>query len=218
MPSHKIHLAIAKKINDKLNLDLDLFMLGNVLPDICRENHRLSHYQNPDKKVLCFADPDKFLSKHKNELNNPIMLGYLTHILADRFYNEYIFKNFYVYDDNNNCIGIKYKGEFKELDADERKELKHKELETYDIWLLNNNYVSKFKDLDCYKKVKDFDDITFSEDRLIKYIEDANKDIDDSHDEIYDYKLSTQEELNNIFNNCIKYILDYLSKNWRIIK
>ena len=212
MPSHKIHLAIAKKLNDKLKLDLDLFMLGNILPDICIENHRLSHYQNPDKKVLCFADPDKFLSKHKNELDNPIMLGYLTHILADRFYNEYIFKNFYVYDDNNNCIGVKYKGKFKELNEIERKELKHQELETYDIWLLNNNYVDKFKDLDCYKKVKDFDDITFSEDRLIKYIEDANKDIDESHDEIYDYKLSNQEELNTMFNSCIEYILDYLSR------
>ena len=212
MPSHKIHLAIAKKLNEKLNLDLDLFMLGNVLPDICRENHRLSHYQNLDKKVFCFADPDKFLSKHKNELDNPIMLGYLTHILADRFYNEYIFKNFYVYDDNNNCIGVKYKGRFKELNEIERKELKHQELETYDIWLLNNNYVDKFKDLDCYKKVKDFDDITFSEDRLIKYIEDANKDIDESHDEIYDYKLSNQEELNTMFNSCIEYILDYLSR------
>ena len=212
MPSHKIHLAIAKKLNDKLKLDLDLFMLGNILPDICIENHRLSHYQNPDKKVLCFADPDKFLSKHKNELDNPIMLGYLTHILADRFYNEYIFTNFYVYDDNNNCIGVKYKGKFKELNEIERKELKHQELETYDIWLLNNNYVDKFKDLDCYKKVKDFDDITFSEDRLIKYIEDANKDIDESHDEIYDYKLSNQEELNTMFNSCIEYILDYLSR------
>ena len=34
MPSHKIHLSIAKIINDKLNLDLDSIMLGSVLPDI----------------------------------------------------------------------------------------------------------------------------------------------------------------------------------------
>lgn len=40
MPSHKIHLAIAKKINDKLNLNLDCVMLGSILPDICNEkNH-----------------------------------------------------------------------------------------------------------------------------------------------------------------------------------
>ena len=30
MPSHKIHLAIAKRVNDKLNLDLDSVMLGSI--------------------------------------------------------------------------------------------------------------------------------------------------------------------------------------------
>ena len=45
MPTHKIHLAIAKKVSDKLNLDTDSVMLGSVLPDICNEkNHQLSHF------------------------------------------------------------------------------------------------------------------------------------------------------------------------------
>ena len=34
---------------------------------------------------------------YKEKLDNPIMLGYLIHILTDRFYNEYIFKHFYIY-------------------------------------------------------------------------------------------------------------------------
>lgn len=47
MPSHKIHLAIAKKVNDKLKLDLDSVMLGSVIPDLCiGRNHTISHYQN----------------------------------------------------------------------------------------------------------------------------------------------------------------------------
>lgn len=47
MPSHKIHLAIAKKVNDKLKLDLDSVMLGSVMPDLCiSRNHTISHYQN----------------------------------------------------------------------------------------------------------------------------------------------------------------------------
>ena len=37
MPTHKIHLAVAKKVNDKLKMDLDSIMLGSVLPDICLE-------------------------------------------------------------------------------------------------------------------------------------------------------------------------------------
>ena len=39
MPSHKIHLAIAKKINEKLNMDLDSLMLGSVLPDLASNDH-----------------------------------------------------------------------------------------------------------------------------------------------------------------------------------
>ena len=34
MPSHKIHMYIAKKVNEKLKLDLDSIMLGSVLPDL----------------------------------------------------------------------------------------------------------------------------------------------------------------------------------------
>jgi len=40
MPSHKIHLEIIKRVNDKLNLDLDSVMLGSVLPDLTiSKNH-----------------------------------------------------------------------------------------------------------------------------------------------------------------------------------
>ena len=47
MPSHKIHLAIVKKVNDKLKLDLDSIMLGSVMLDLCMgRNHTISHYQN----------------------------------------------------------------------------------------------------------------------------------------------------------------------------
>ena len=42
MPTHKIHLAIAKKVSDELKLDLDSVMLGSILPDIHNEkNHKL---------------------------------------------------------------------------------------------------------------------------------------------------------------------------------
>ena len=37
MPSHKIHLSIAKRVNDYLNMDQDSVMLGSVLPDICNK-------------------------------------------------------------------------------------------------------------------------------------------------------------------------------------
>ena len=66
MPTHKIHLAIAKKVSDKLNIDTDSVMLGSVLPDICKEkNHQLSHFQFGEKDLEGLANPDKFINKYR---------------------------------------------------------------------------------------------------------------------------------------------------------
>lgn len=36
MPSWPVHLAIAKKVNAKLKLNEDLFLYGNLIPDVER--------------------------------------------------------------------------------------------------------------------------------------------------------------------------------------
>ena len=77
MPTHKIHLAIAKQVNDTLKLDLDSILLGSVLPDICdNEDHKIAHYQVGEKDLEGLANPDKFVEKYKSKLNNPIIFTY----------------------------------------------------------------------------------------------------------------------------------------------
>lgn len=217
MPTHKIHLAIAKKVSDKLNVDLDSLMLGSVLPDICKErNHQISHFQHGENDLEGLANPDKFINKYKDKLDNPVILGYLVHILTDRFYNEYIFKNFYIYDENDNGIGIYLKGKKKLINGDTRKHLKHRELNIYDKWLMNHGYVSKFSDNDCVKKVINIDEATFDIDKLNKYILSSNNDIDKINIFkkicFYNYKITNQKELDKIFNNCIEYIIKYINE------
>ena len=34
MPSWSVHLAVAKKVNKKLKLNDDLFLYGNLIPDV----------------------------------------------------------------------------------------------------------------------------------------------------------------------------------------
>ena len=218
MPSHKIHLAIAKKVNDKINMDLDSIMLGSVLPDICdNKDHSISHYQSGKNDLEGLANPDIFIEKYKDKLDNPIMVGYLIHILTDRYYNEYIIKHFYIYDENENGIGIYLKGKKKILDGKTRKKLKHKELEIYDKWLLNHKLVPKFNNIKCIDNVMDIQEATFDRERLKNYIITSNKDVDKinifSRFCFYNYKITTKEELDKIFNGCINYILDYLNKN-----
>ena len=218
MPTHKIHLAIAKKVNDKLNLDLNSIMLGSVLPDICNEkDHQLAHFQFGEKDLEGLANPDKFIKKYKNKLDNPIMVGYLIHILTDRFYNEYIFRNYYIYDENNNGIGINLKGKAKSLNNELRKNLKHRDLFIYDKWLLNHNYVFKFDNYNCINNVINIDEASFSPEKLKTYILSSNNDIDKlnifSKLYFYNYKIASQKEFDKIFNECIKYIFEYIDKN-----
>ena len=222
MPSHKIHLAIAKKVNDKLNFDLDSVMLGSVLPDICNEkDHQLSHFQVGEKDLGGLANPDKFIKKYKDKLDNPVMIGYLIHILTDRFYNESIFKKYYIYDENDNGIGIYLKGKPKLLDNKARKNLKHRDLYIYDKWLMNHNYVYKFNNYDCISNVINIDEASFNQERLKQYILSSNNDIDKlnifSKIYFYNYKIATKKELDKIFNDCIDYIFKYIDDNLKTI-
>ena len=52
MPTHKIHLAVANKVNEQLKMDLDSIMLGSVLPDICLE-------EDPSICFSCFQKVEK---------------------------------------------------------------------------------------------------------------------------------------------------------------
>ena len=85
MPSWPIHIAIAHKVNKKLNLNDD-FILGSVLPDILDgyiikssniTDKNLSHFRINHKISL-----DYFLEKYHDKLNNPIVLGFLVHLIT----------------------------------------------------------------------------------------------------------------------------------------
>lgn len=217
MPSHKIHLALAKKVNEKLNYDLDSILIGSVLPDICEgRNHGVSHFQKGKTDLAGLANPDRFIEKYKDKLDNPVMMGYLIHILSDRFYNEYFFRHFYIYDDNNNGIGMYLKGRKKILGDNDRKALKHRELALYDKWLLNHNQVPRFKSLDCLNNIVNIEEATFDKENIKNYINNANRDIDKNNMFsklcFYNYKITNKKELDEIFNNCVNYIIDYVKK------
>lgn len=135
MPSWSIHLAIAKRINDKLNLDKDLFYYGNLLPDVDKStliSRDEAHYDNhtipfPNCPKEHMIDIDLFLKDYKENLSNPLILGYYCHLLADNFYNNEIYSNKWIQDANNNIIGIKLKnGKILNIDIEDKKKTKEK--------------------------------------------------------------------------------------------
>lgn len=190
MPSHKIHIKLAQDINKTLKLDNDSIMLGSVLPDLTIDkNHGLSHFQYKDEYPYNLASSDEFVKKYPN-MKDPISIGYITHLLTDRFYNDYLYKNF-------SLKGVII-----------NKEFKNKIYSPFEDYLLNNRYVDKFNSYDAINKIPNYDNINFDKDYLKQYITDFNNDIDKETN----FNGQNINLASIIYNGCLKYILDEIKK------
>lgn len=218
MPTHKMHMAIANAVNKELKLNDDMVMIGSVLPDLTIDKrHRASHFKNGEEGVEGTANPYKFLIKYKSKLDNPVMVGYLIHLLTDRFFNSYVFQNFYIYDENTHLIGIKFHNEEVMMPIEKIRYEKHRDFYVYDKYLLENNRVLKFKDFSSLENIIDIEDAKFDKELIKKYIENANHDIDKAKQgEFFKhlgsiYKVMDLGELNKQFELCVKQILKFFS-------
>jgi len=161
MPSHKIHLSIAKEINKKLKLNDDAILLGSVLPDLTIEHdHGLSHFQCEDEYPKNLANADEFIKKYPN-MKDDISIGYIIHLLTDRFYND-------VYN-HTDIDGIEH-----------NKYFKHSLFASYDNYLLKQRNVSKINNKQIINNIPNYRDITFDMNYLNEYIDKLNNDIDNT--------------------------------------
>lgn len=215
MPAHKTHLAIALEVNKSLNLNNDLIMLGSVLPDLTvGHNHRRSHCRNSQNGLRGLANPKVFVEKYREDLGNPLMIGYLIHLLTDEFFNKYLYEHYYIYDNNNN-IGLNLNGNIKYMDNTTIRRMKHRDFKLYDKYLLYKNKVIKFKNKKCYKSVRNIDIATFDENRLKKYINRANNEINilNKINPLINFKLKilNLNELNEQYIKCCNYIINFIN-------
>lgn len=70
-----------------------------------------------------------------------MILGYYSHILTDEFYNEYIYINKWIQDENNNVVGIRCdNGNIIDVSSNLRESLKYKhgDLEKYGRYIYNS--------------------------------------------------------------------------------
>lgn len=227
MPSWSVHLAIAKKINEKLKLNEDLFLYGNLIPDVdkgTKITRYEAHYYNenlpfptvPQEKMI---DINKFLNVYKEVLNNPLILGYYSHILTDQFYNEKVYTTKWIQDENNNIIGIKFNNKILEIDKEDKKKLKrkykHKDFELYGKYLFNNGNVFIPKNKKLNKENAKYLKNNFLTDELIDYrFNYLNNDFTkfnklSLYEKIFKHKYSlfTKNELDIIMNECIEMVI-----------
>ncbi|MCI9110441.1 MAG: hypothetical protein HFH47_01350 [Bacilli bacterium] len=213
MPSWPIHIALAHKLNKHLKLNDD-FILGNIMPDVLdgyvikpsnKTEKKQSHYYS-NKKI----NPENFVKENKNELHNPIILGYLIHLLTDKFYNEETAKHFIK---ENNNLYVVLNDNTKAPKNLETFSMKHQDLDKYGQMLAQNNQLGNKITLNNntfnnIKHLKQFNYNTNDIESTIKIINDwiYNK-INITNKE---YKLYSQKELDEIYENCYQYILKYL--------
>ncbi len=200
MPNWRVHLEIAKKLNKQINFDkedLNLFLLGNIAPDINNGfivkdisqvyNHDQTHLYNEDNSFTYI----NFYNKYKELLRtNPVVFGYFTHLYTDYLLN----KNY-----NAKCLQ-------KHLNKEEYTKLKHKDLKKYD-----NKYIENTIELDNYKEalkeLQIIDEVSLIEQDLENVINFLNnkKAEEDFKLEFYTVK-ELDEEVEEITNQIYKFI------------
>lgn len=228
MPSWSVHLAIAKKVNKTLNLNEDLFLYGNLIPDVdkgTKITRYEAHYYNenlpfptcPQEKMI---DINKFLNIYKKHLNNPLILGYYSHLLTDQFYNEKVYTSKWVQDDNNNIIGIRFNNKILKIDIDDKKRLKrkykHRDFELYGKYLFNDGYISIPKNINLVKENAVYLKDKFLTDELIDYRFNYLKNNFAKFNKLslseklfmHNYKIFTKKELDTIMEECIEMVIN----------
>lgn len=97
MASAIIHLCVAKKINNYLQMDERTLSLGAIAPDIAKqigEPKNKSHFMKENDSEDCFPDCDSFVKKYRSELDKPFEMGYLIHLLTDYYWFKYYIKRY----------------------------------------------------------------------------------------------------------------------------
>lgn len=97
MASALIHLAVAKKVLDKLNVQNERhYYLGSISPDIAKmvgSTRKKSHFieESDDTDT---PDVEVFFKKYKDYLKNDYELGYYVHLLTDVLWFDEFLPNF----------------------------------------------------------------------------------------------------------------------------
>lgn len=95
MASAIIHMCVAKKVNEVLKMDENMIFLGSIAPDISKivgESKVASHFLDGVDED-CIPNCEKFVNKYKDSLNKPFEVGYLIHLLTDKYwFGDYVYR------------------------------------------------------------------------------------------------------------------------------
>ena len=233
MPTWAIHLATAKKVSEKINMDKNIFTFGNILPDIPNEyvvkeiSHHLSHaITHFEIDVLVVEHMEKrynlrnFAEKYKSKFSNPLMLGYYVHLLTDYFWNNKTYGEHGIYDEEKNRIGlILNNGERILCSKETARQTKVHDFRVFSKYIYDNGLADKLiYEENLQKYLKEIDWITLEEsdiEKTIKYINDrcTGKAQVLENGESTQYKIYSKNEMLELIDISVEFILKMIKKH-----
>lgn len=96
MASALIHLAVAKKLTENINIkNRKDYYLGSIAPDLSKQiglNKMSSHFLIHTKEDI--PNTEMFINKYPNFMNNEFELGYFIHLYTDKLWFDGFLNNF----------------------------------------------------------------------------------------------------------------------------
>lgn len=230
MPAWGMHLLVAKKVSEKINIkDYNSFLVGNIIVDINNGHlipnvskiisHKDTHYYTQEKyaktgKVM-YYNIKKFIEDNKENLKEEIVKGYITHLLTDLYWNNLVYEKHGIYNKNSELIGLQLKnGEKVVVDGEERRKIKTNDFKIFTNYIYLNNLIDipEYKE-ELYDKAKQISVIEVTKQDIkeaIKYLNIVKKGVEKLN---LEYKVLSQEEMLQNIEICVKEIEKYFKEN-----
>ena len=226
MPSWITHLVTADKVLKNIEVkDKNSFLFGNVMPDILNnyivkntaihKEYETTHFSDDVviNGIKCaFPGYNKFINEYKDNMDNPIICGYFTHLVTDYFWNEFSYGNYF--KKHNDLVEVKFiDGKKKDFEYNKAVKIKQSDFAIFADYLKSNYKIEKivYKD-DLLNLSKKIIEIPLTKEDIKNTLCVVDEYINDPKDELLDtsYKLFTQDILNSCFDESIEFIIKIL--------
>lgn len=226
MPSWITHLVVANEIQTK---ERNEFIFANVMPDILegynvkKVSEIIRDYSTHFPKlkelnniIVKLPDIEYFKEKYKNQMSNPIIKGYYTHLLTDYYWNNYaVGKYFYNFDKEKDLVKLKLQdGNEKICTWDEAVKIKQKDFSQFTNYLKHNK---KMKTPIFTEKIeeysKELDEFEYTKDNIkntVAYIEELVQE--ENKEEKEEYSMFTKSELIQTLEENILWVKEKLEE------
>lgn len=231
MPSWGIHLTIAKKLAEKLQIeDKNAFLFGNLLPDVnngyvIRDvskliSHDITHYNGQQGKLNdVLPGCNMFYDKYQEKLENPVILGCLSHLYTDYYWNYMTYMKYGIFNQAGNFIGFRL-NDGKEIycSQEESRIIKTNDFKLFSSYVYQNRLLTpvEYQEnlLNMAQEIEEVDISGNDIQNTISYIQNKlqNTNMYNNIREKSYYQIFNEEQLVKEIDNCVNYIFQEIEQ------